>query len=481
MRHDDHRRPGDQPDRRKILGTVVAGIGTEADGAQQHGDGVAVRRGLGGVAGADHAAGAAAILDHDLLAERVRKLLPDDAAHRIDAAAGRIGHDHGDRAGRIILRRGRSRHRAAAAPQPARSSPQSGNDSPAHHVFPPRRHYSSARRPCATLWPRRKEAPCMRFGLFGSATARHGGPDVDSGQGYKQFVEYNVEAEALGYHATFLVEHHFTGFGQVSASLSLLTWVAAKTKTLRLGTAVLVLPWHNPVLLAEQAATIDLLSGGRLDFGVGKGYRHNEFAGFCVPIEEADARFNESLDVIVKSWTSKQRFSHHGKYWNFEDIIVEPPTAQKPHPPMWMGAGSPDSIRQVAARGYNLLLDQFASFEAVAERIAIFKAEVEKRGRVFDPMDVGVARAFHVSKDAADKEAALERRMEAQRRLATISKAPDGTNKSSIMAFSDTREASEESALYGTPDEIAEKLGKIAQARCRICAAQRRRPGRPHP
>ena len=70
-----------------------------------------------------------------------------------------------------------------------------------------------------------------------------------------------------------MVEHHFTGFGQVSASLNLLTWVAARTSTLRLGTAVLVLPWHNPVLLAEQAATIDLLSGGRLEFGVGKGYR----------------------------------------------------------------------------------------------------------------------------------------------------------------------------------------------------------------
>jgi alkanesulfonate monooxygenase SsuD/methylene tetrahydromethanopterin reductase-like flavin-dependent oxidoreductase (luciferase family) len=301
----------------------------------------------------------------------------------------------------------------------------------------------------------------MRFGLFGSATARHGGPDVDSGQGYKQFVDYNVEAEALGYHSTFLVEHHFTGFGQVSASLSLLTWVAAKTKTLRLGTAVLVLPWHNPVLLAEQAATIDLLSGGRLDFGVGKGYRHNEFAGFCVPIAEADARFNESLDVIVKSWTSKQRFSHHGKYWNFEDVIVEPPTAQKPHPPMWMGAGSPDSIRQVAARGYNLLLDQFASFDTVAERIAIYKAALEQHGRGFDPMNVGVARAFYVAKDLADKEAALERRMEAQRRLEAISSAPGVKNTASIMAYSDTREASEESALYGNPDEIAVKLDNL--------------------
>jgi len=304
----------------------------------------------------------------------------------------------------------------------------------------------------------------MRFGLFGSATARHGGPDVDSGQGYRQFVEYNVEAEALGYHSTFLVEHHFTGFGQVSASLSLLTWVAAKTKTLRLGTAVLVLPWHNPVLLAEQAATIDLLSGGRLDFGVGKGYRHSEFAGFCVPIEEADARFNEALDVIVKSWTSKQRFSHHGKHWRFEDIIVEPPTAQKPHPPMWMAAGNPYSIRQVAERGYNLLLDQFASFETVAERIGIFKTAVQALGRAYDPMDVGVARAFYVAKDQADKDAALERRLEAQRRLATVSNAPDGTkSKSSIMAFSDTREASEESALYGTPDEIARKLERLQE------------------
>jgi alkanesulfonate monooxygenase SsuD/methylene tetrahydromethanopterin reductase-like flavin-dependent oxidoreductase (luciferase family) len=151
-----------------------------------------------------------------------------------------------------------------------------------------------------------------------------------------------------------------------------------------------------------------------------------------------------------------------GRYWRFDDIIVEPPTAQKPHPPMWMAAGNPESIRQVAARGFNLLLDQFASFETVAERIATFKAAVEARGRAFDPMDVSVARAFYVAKDAADKEAALERRLEAQRRLAAASNAPDGTkSKASIMAFSDTREASEESALYGTPDEIARKLENL--------------------
>jgi alkanesulfonate monooxygenase SsuD/methylene tetrahydromethanopterin reductase-like flavin-dependent oxidoreductase (luciferase family) len=249
----------------------------------------------------------------------------------------------------------------------------------------------------------------MKFGLFGSAQAQRGGVDVDSAQGFRDFVDYNVEAEGLGFHSTFVVEHHFTGFGQVSASLNLLTWVAARTSTLRLGTAVLVLPWHNPVLLAEEAATIDLMSNGRLEFGVGKGYRHNEFASFCIPMAEADERFEEGLALVLKSWTSEQRFSHHGKYWHFENIVVEPPTAQKPNPPIWMAAGNPDSIRRVAERGFGLMLDQFASPEAIIERFNLFKAEVEKRGRSFDPMTVAVARAFYVARDAADKASAVFR------------------------------------------------------------------------
>ena len=298
----------------------------------------------------------------------------------------------------------------------------------------------------------------MKFGLFGSAQAKRGGADVDSAQGFKDFVEYNVEAEALGYHSTFVVEHHFTGFGQVSASLNLLTWVAARTSHLRLGTAVVVLPWHNPVLLAEQAATIDLMSNGRLEFGVGKGYRHNEFASFCIPVAEADERFEEGLALILKSWTSEERFSHHGKYWHFENIIVEPPTAQKPHPPIWMAAGSPDSIKKVAARGYGLMLDQFAPPEAIFQQFDLFKTEVEKRGRVFDPMTVAVARAYYVARDAADKAKAVENRLAAVQRMNNLAQTPSGDNKSSMMSFADTREAGEQSALFGTPDEIARKL-----------------------
>src|SRR5579883_2296664 len=153
----------------------------------------------------------------------------------------------------------------------------------------------------------------MKFGLFGGPARPQDGSDS---QGYRDYVRFVTAGEELGFYAVFLVEHHFTGFGQVSASLNLLSYLAARTTTMRLGTAVVVLPWHNPLLLAEQAATLDLLSNGRLDFGVGKGYRWGEFHGFCMPMEEADARYRETVEFLRKAWTTRGRFSHHGRFWH---------------------------------------------------------------------------------------------------------------------------------------------------------------------
>jgi alkanesulfonate monooxygenase SsuD/methylene tetrahydromethanopterin reductase-like flavin-dependent oxidoreductase (luciferase family) len=228
---------------------------------------------------------------------------------------------------------------------------------------------------------------------------------------------------------------------------------------------VIVLPWHNPVLLAEQAATLDLLSGGRLDFGIGKGYRYNEFAGFCVPMEEADARFDECLHVILEAWTADEPFSHRGKYWAFDNVVVEPPTAQRPHPPIWMGAGSERSIRRVAAQGYNLLLGQYASPEDVAANIAVYKSEVEAQGRRFDPMQVGVTRAFFVAENAAEREAAMERRLANRVRQLKLATRPDGTvHGGPDRADGDPRVVNEKSAMYGNPDDIAKKLAELRQA-----------------
>jgi alkanesulfonate monooxygenase SsuD/methylene tetrahydromethanopterin reductase-like flavin-dependent oxidoreductase (luciferase family) len=293
----------------------------------------------------------------------------------------------------------------------------------------------------------------MRFGLFGGAQAPRS-PDGDPGRGLFEYIEANVEAEQLGFYSTFLVEHHFSGSGQISAPLDLLSWVAARTTSIRLGTAVLVLPWHDPVLLAERAATLDLLSGGRLDFGVGKGYRHSEFAGFGVPVDEAEARFDESLAVVLKAWSSDEPFSHEGRFWRYHEIVVEPPTAQKPHPPVWIAAGKPESVRQVAALGANLLLDQFASAEAIGERIALFKAECEARDRAFDPMDVAVARNLYVARDADDASAALARQAGIHKRMIERSLGPDGSRRSHIMAYAEKAGATEAHALFGPPHEI---------------------------
>jgi len=302
----------------------------------------------------------------------------------------------------------------------------------------------------------------MRFGLFGSAQARRPAPGAeltDSSQGFHEWIENNVEAEALGFHSTFVVEHHFTGFGQVSASLNLLTWLGARTTTLRLGTAVLVLPWHNPVLLAEQAATLDLLSGGRLDFGIGKGYRYNEFAGFCTPMEEADARFDEAMEVITKAFTSDAPFSHRGRYWQYDNIVVEPPAAQRPHPPFWMGAGSERSVRQVAERGYNMLLGQHDLAEDVLAHVAQFKADVAARGRRYDPMQVGVARAVHFADTAEELEAAQLRRYQGHLRINQLAERPgDARERFARHDEREIRRLCDETAIFGTPDQIAQKL-----------------------
>ena len=295
----------------------------------------------------------------------------------------------------------------------------------------------------------------MQFGMFGSAQARRGGPNDDSGAGFREFVDRNIEAESLGYHSTFLVEHHFTGFGQVSASLNLLTWIGARTKTLRLGTAVMVLPWHNPVLLAEQIATLDLLSDGRVDAGIGKGYRQREFEGFSVPIEESDARFVECLEVMMKAWTSDTPWSHKGTYWQYDDIVVEPPSVQKPHPKLWMGAGSPRSITQVADYGFDMLLGQYDSFETIVEEVNLFKSLVEAKGETFDPMRVGVARSVNIVDTKAEYDAAIDARMAGRRRTQNLAQRPD---------FEDTREIAELGTIYGTPDQVAEKIQDLKDA-----------------
>lgn len=304
----------------------------------------------------------------------------------------------------------------------------------------------------------------MRFGLFGSAAVPRGDPVDISALKLADYIDTNVEAEALGYYATFLTEHHFTGVGQISAPLQVLTAIAMRTTKLRLGTAVMVLAWHNPALLAEQAATLDLISNGRLELGIGKGYRASEFSGFVMPMEEAEGRFDEAFAVLKRAFTSNERFSHHGTYWHLDDVLVEPQPAQRPYPPLWIAAGNLGSIRKVAELGCNLLLDQFQSPAQIKERIALYRSVVEARGRSFEPLMVAVARNVYVAEGAADQEAALVRQVAVHRRMVQLSQRADASNRSHILQYDTTPGGTEESALYGPAEEIISRLGELRAA-----------------
>lgn len=289
----------------------------------------------------------------------------------------------------------------------------------------------------------------MQFGLFGGARTKRA-IGLEDSLGYDSFVDYVVEADRLGFRHMFLVEHHFTGHGQVSASLTLLAFLAAKTRSIRLGTAVVVLPWHNPVLIAEQAATLDLLTGGRFDFGIGKGYRQAEFDGFCIPTEEATERFDEALEIIRKAWTTEGRFSHHGKRWRFDNIVVEPEPLQRPHPPLWMAAGSADSIRRAAREGYNLLLDQLAQVDQIGQRIALFKAECEKADRTYHPNLVATARPLQMIHSEAERAEMYEARKRVVKTIGDLAR-----DKLPKRIEDDT------APLWGTPDEVIARLKQL--------------------
>ena len=289
----------------------------------------------------------------------------------------------------------------------------------------------------------------MRFGLFGGARTKRS-IGLEDSQGYESFIDYVTEADRLGFAQMFMVEHHFTGHGQVSASMTLLAFLAAKTKTIRLGTAVVVLPWHNPVLIAEQAATLDLLTGGRFDFGVGKGYRKSEFDGFCIPMDEASERFDEAMEIIRKAWTTEGRFSHHGKRWHYDNILVEPEPLQRPHPPLWLAAGSPDSIKRAAREGYNLLLDQLAQTDQIIQRIALFKAECDNVGRAYDANMVATARPLQMIHSEAERAEAYATR---KRVIGTIGDL--ARDKLADRVEDDT------ASLLGTPTEVISRLREL--------------------
>lgn len=299
----------------------------------------------------------------------------------------------------------------------------------------------------------------MKFGLF-MGVWENPAAVGDPGTILRQVIDYVMRAEELGFASIFLTEHHFTGLPQIPSSMMVLSHLAAKTKTIRLGTAVTILPWHNPLLFAEEAGTLDLLSDGRFDCGIGRGFRFVECRGFGIPGEELQARFDESLVVLRKAWAAPGRFSHQGRFWNFTDAIIDARPVQQPHPPVWIAAGSDGSARQAALDGNSLLLDQFSDSRQLGARLGIYRSTLEEIGAPFDPMRVGVTRAFHLTRNAAETRDALAHHQHVlanNRTLSADPNQPEGSVHRPPMATGDP----EDIWLIGTPDEVIARLDRL--------------------
>jgi len=296
----------------------------------------------------------------------------------------------------------------------------------------------------------------VRFGLFHTVQWPAGHSQVDV---YSDALREAVLAEELGLDSVWLTEHHFSRHGIISDSLAVLAHLAGLTSRIRLGTAVAVLPFHNPVRLAETAATVDVLSGGRLDFGIGRGYQWSEFAGFGVDMSERGDRFAEALDVIVRAWAVDSSVGPHGRYWQFGDVDPQPKPVQQPHPPIWVATDSADGLRRCAEQDYGVLLPQGRSLDVVADQVARYRRSLEEAGKSYDPAKVILARALYVDEsDDRAWEVAGQPYLSFLERAMSLARPPDGSS-AAVNPF-DTEDV-RDAVVFGSPTTCASQLSRI--------------------
>ncbi len=214
--------------------------------------------------------------------------------------------------------------------------------------------------------------------------------------------------ERTGYDAVWLAEHHFTGYSVCPSVHVMATHVAARTQRLRIGTAVTLAAFYHPLRIAEEVALIDVLSGGRVNWGAGRGFDATEFANFGVEPAESSERFREAVEVVLAAWRSEQlHFS--GKFHRFDGVEVLPKPLQRPHPPTWVAATSPDAIAWAASRGLSILMDPHSTHGEIARKREAYRAQLESHGFAFAGRSLPMARLIAIAPTDAEAEEVARR------------------------------------------------------------------------
>ena len=289
-------------------------------------------------------------------------------------------------------------------------------------------------------------------------------------------------ADEAGIDGVWLAERHFAaprtptdpgGAGIPSVSsvpLLMAGIIAARTERVRVGTGVSVLPLAHPIRLAEEAATVDNISRGRLDFGIGRSSFPRSYHGYDVPYDESRERFSEALEIILKAWNN-YRFDHHGHYYNMDDVVVTPRPYQQPHPPIRIAANSIDTFGIVGQLGFPLVTGvRGQGLKQVADNLELYRAAVKENGHDVD--DVYVRMPIYVAESMAQVRADTEEStMRAFRRTAdTYIRTVEAEGEN---ASAERRQRAEQllnttyddllvdRVAYGSPEEVAGRLTEI--------------------
>lgn len=276
-------------------------------------------------------------------------------------------------------------------------------------------------------------------------------------------------AEALGYQSVWIAEHHFNDYGLCPAPPVLAAFLAARTSTLRLGMGVSLLPLHHPIDLAEQLAVLDVVSGGRLDVGIGRGGTLQDYHTFRSERADARRRIEEGIALMQRCWTGAP-FDFTGQFHSAERLHVRPRPLQRPHPPLFVAANSEDSVLSAARLGLPTLSSFFVPVEELQRRRQLYRETARAAGRSESEIDhlerrCGGMRVVHVAPDRDEALRATEppfmsyqRKMAVLRTDAAGGNLPDSFDRSLLRLRTFPEYLADGWALIGAPGEVRDGL-----------------------
>lgn len=265
--------------------------------------------------------------------------------------------------------------------------------------------------------------------------------------------------DETGYDAVWLAEHHFSGFSVCPSVHMMGTMAAARTKRLRIGTAVSLAPFYNPLRLAEEVALLDVLSGGRVNWGAGRGFERSEFAAFGIPGEESGPRFHEAVEIVLKAWTNP-RLTHQGRFFSYDGVEVLPKPVQAPHPPVWMAASSTPAIEWAASQGHSILMDPHTSRDDLVAKRRHYADCLAAAGHSDAGRTIPMARLIAVDEDAA-KAREVARRVAEWTVASYVGPRHSGNVRQEQRTFGGKDPIDyylDDVMIHGSPDSVAEQI-----------------------